>query len=183
MMLGQPMGCENIRKPWIAWRSKTIVLASEPVDHRIGVARIKEIAHWRFQRLVMCREWAVVQTFGHVNPTEPVLMQHKRRVARDRVQPLFLSRRPITRSLSGREIGDVDSGPFALGLVPPHQFLSLAPGLACRAGARSIIYDAPIAGPGKAPPMSQIVFRLTRVRFVHAVAAKNARVNPTTAGG
>src|SRR5438067_11389407 len=118
MMLGQPIGCENIRKPWIAWRSKTIVLAGEPVDHRIGVAGIKEIAHWRFQRLVMCREWAVVKTFGHVNPTEPVLMQHKRRVARDRVQPLFLSRRPIPRNLSGRETGHVHSGPVADDLVP-----------------------------------------------------------------
>ena len=29
--------------------------------------------------------------------------------------------------------------------------------------------------------MSEIVFGLTRVPFVHAVAVKNARVNPTTA--
>src|SRR5438552_18440135 len=45
MMLGQPIGRENIGEPRIARWSKTVVRAGKPVDYGIGVARIKEIAH------------------------------------------------------------------------------------------------------------------------------------------
>src|SRR5438045_3060024 len=55
------------------------------------------------------------------------------------------------------------------------------PRIAGRSVARSIIYDTAIARPGEAPAVSEIVFGLTRVPFVHAVAIKNAGVNPTTA--
>src|SRR5206468_9837154 len=130
---------------------------------------------------VVCRERAIVQAFGHVDPTESVLMQHEGRVARNRVQPFLLSRWSIIRRFSDRKIGDITSGPFALGLVPPDQFLTFAPRLAGWAGTCSIIYDAPIAGPGKAPAVAEIVLGLARVPFVHAIAAKAARINPTTA--
>src|SRR5207237_7110823 len=45
MMLGQPISCHYIGKPRIAGRSKTVLRAGEPIDYRVGVARIKEIAH------------------------------------------------------------------------------------------------------------------------------------------
>src|SRR5205814_10271098 len=51
MMLGQPIRRENIRKPRIPWRSKTVLRASKPIDHWVRVARIKEIVHRRFQWL------------------------------------------------------------------------------------------------------------------------------------
>src|SRR6266478_3271063 len=85
MMLGQPISCENIRKPRIAWRSKTVLCAREPIDRWVRVARIKQIAHRRFKRLVMRRERTVLQTSRHINPAESVLMQNEGRVARNRV--------------------------------------------------------------------------------------------------
>src|SRR5207247_5339893 len=83
--------------------------------------------------------------------------------------------------LVGWEIGNVDAGPFVLPLLPPHQFLAVAPWLASRFGARSIIYDAPVARPGEAPAVPEIVFRLARVRFVNFVWTEDARVNPAPA--
>ena len=59
--------------------------------------------------------------------------------------------------------------------VPPDQFLALAPGLAVRPRAGAIIYDAAIARPGEAPAVAEIISRLARVRFVHAIATERHR--------
>ena len=70
-----------------------------------------------------------------------------------------------------------------LALVPPDQFLALAPRLAGRSGARSIIYNAAIARPDEAPAVAEIVFRIARVRLVDLIRTKNAGVNPAAARG
>src|SRR6058998_638513 len=51
MMLGQPISGENVRKARVAWRCETVFVSCEPVHHRISVAGIERISHWRFQRL------------------------------------------------------------------------------------------------------------------------------------
>src|SRR5437870_8531867 len=108
-------------------------------------------------------------------------MQHERRVTRDCLKPVLSSDWAELGGLVGREIGDVDAGPFALGLVPPNQFLAVAPRRAGRAGARSIIYDAAVARPGEAPPVAKVIRRFPRKSLVDFVRAEDAGVNPAAA--
>src|SRR5207244_12565380 len=85
--------------------------------------------------------------------------------------------------LSRRTIVDVDAGPFVLPLVPPDQFFAVAPRLAGRFGARSIIYDAAIGRPGEAPAVAKVIRRFPRKRLVDFVRAEDAGVNPGAACG
>src|SRR5438477_52339 len=85
--------------------------------------------------------------------------------------------------LVGHEIRNVDTAPFALLLVPPDQFLALAPGFAGRRRARSIIYDATISRPGEAPAVAEIIFRLARVRLVNLIGTVDTGVNPPATCG
>src|SRR5437016_6651410 len=140
---------------------------------RVGVARVKRVVHRRLERFVVRRHWSVLQSARDMKPAESVFMQHKRRVARNAIESPLVSSWSKLRRLIGRKIGDVDAGPFALGLVPPDQFLSIAPWLAGRFGARSIIYDAAIGRPGEAPTVPKIIRRVPRKRLVDFVRTEN----------
>src|SRR6266481_236653 len=118
-----------------------------------------------------------------MKPAESVFMQRKRRIAGNAIESPLVSSWSKLRRLIGRKIGDVDPGPFALPLVPPNQFLALAPRLTSRFGARSIIYDAPIGRPGEAPAVPKIIRRVPRKRLVDFVRTENAGVNPGTTCG
>src|SRR6202022_4242577 len=96
-------------------------------------------------------------------------MQHERCVPRNRLESVLISGWSEPRRFFDREIRDVDAGPFSLPLVPPDQFLALAPRLAGRFGACSIIYNAAIGRPGKAPAVTQIIRRVPRKRLVDFV--------------
>src|SRR5947209_8784358 len=102
----------------------------------------------------MRRHRPILQTLRNVKPSEPVFVQDERRVARNRLESAFVSGWPKLRRLLDREIGLIGARPFALGLVPPDQFLVLAPRFAGRTRARSIIYNAPIARPDEAPAVT-----------------------------
>jgi len=85
-------------------------------------------------------------------------MQNEGRVATNAVEAALVSGwSKLWRLLHGK-IGVISARPFALRLIPPDQFLAIAPRLAGRAGARSIIYDAAIARPGEAPTVAKIIF-------------------------
>src|SRR5947207_4790591 len=110
-------------------------------------------------------------------------MQDEWSVAGNRIQPIFISGRPKGRRLFNRKIRVIAAGPLILRLLPPDQFLALAPRLARRARARSVIYNASIAGPGEPPPVAEIVFRIAGVGLVNFVRTENAGVNPTATRG
>src|SRR5438445_7554784 len=149
MVLGQPIGCKNKRKSRVTRWRESIFLAGKPMYRRVGVARVKRVVHRRLERFVVRRHWSVLQSARDMKPAQSVFMQHKRRIARDRIKSALVSCWAKLGHLLGRKIGDVEAGPFALGLVPPDQFLALAPWLAGRFGARSIIYAAAIGRPGE----------------------------------
>src|SRR5438309_6693831 len=174
MMLGQPIGCKNKGESRVTRWRESIFLAGKPMYGRVRVARVKRVVHRRLERLVVRWHRSILQTARNVKPPEAIFMQHEGRVTRDCIKPVLVSDWAKLGGLVGREIGDVDAGPFALGLVPPNQFLAVAPRRAGRAGARSIIYDAAVARPGEAPPVSEIIFRITRVRLVNFIGTKHA---------
>src|SRR5436190_4402634 len=180
MMLGQPIGCENKWKPRIAWWREPVFSTCEPIDHRIGVARIERIAHRRFQRLVMRREWAVLQTSRNVHPAQPIFVQDEWRVAALALKTGLVPSRSIIGRFVCLEVRNVDAGP--LFRFPPDKFLAFAPRLTIRLRTCAIVDDTAITRPTKAPAVSKIILRFSRVRFVHAVSIENARVNPATAG-
>ena len=85
-------------------------------------------------------------------------MQNKGGVAANSIKTDLVSGWSKLWRLVQRKVGVIDARPFALCLVPPNQFLAVAPRFAGGAGARSIIYDAPIARPGEAPTVAKIIF-------------------------
>src|SRR6266567_3645636 len=158
MVLGQSVGCKNKRKSRITRRGKPIFLAGKPMYSRVRVARVKRVVHRRLERLVVRRHRAVLQTARNVKPAEPIFMQNEGSVAANPIEAALVSGWSKLWRLLQRKIGGINARPFALHLVPPDQFLAIAPRLAGRAGARSIIYDAPISRPREAPTVAKIIF-------------------------
>src|SRR5438094_3996932 len=150
---------------------------------RVRVARVKRVVYGRLERFVMCRHRSILQTARDIKPPEPVFMRDERRVAGNPIKTALVSGWSKLWRLLHRKIGDVAARPFPLRSVPPNQFLALAPRFAGWAGARSIIYDAAIAGPGEAPTVAKIIFRITRVRLVNLIRTEDAGVNPAAACG
>ena len=131
----------------------------------------------------MRRHRSILQTARDVKPPEPVFMRDERRVAGNPIKAALVSGWSKLRRLVQRKIRVINAGPFLLRAVPPDQFLAVAPRLAGRTGARSIIYDAAIARPDEAPTVAKIIFRITRVRLVNLIWTEDAGVNPAAACG
>src|SRR5882762_1563655 len=101
----------------------------------------------------MCRHRPILQTLRNVQPAKSVFVQHERRVARDSRESGFVSSWAKPRRLIRDKIRDIDAGPLALPLVPPDQFLAIAPWLTGRFRAGSIIYNTAIGRPDEPPTM------------------------------
>src|SRR4029453_11418887 len=95
MMLGQPISGQNVRKARVAWRCETVFISCEPVHDRVRITRIEPISYRRFQRLVMRRERAILQTFRNIHPAQAVFVQDERRVAALTVKTSFVPSRSI----------------------------------------------------------------------------------------
>src|SRR5437867_2080866 len=129
----------------------------------------------------MRREWAVLQTLRDVHPAQAIFMQDEGRVAALTFKASFVSSRSIIGRFTCLEIRDVNARPFFR--IPPDKFFPFAPWLTVRPRAGAIINDAAITRPTEAPTVSEIILRLARVRFVHAVSIENACINPSAARG
>lgn len=160
-MLGQPVSGKNKRKSRITRRRESIFLAGEPMYGRVRVARVKRVVHRRLEWLVVRWHRSIFQTTRDIKPPEAVFMQNKSSVAGNRIKAALVSGWFKTWRFLHRKIGVINARPFALHLVPPDQFLAIAPRLAGRIGACSIIYDSAIARPGEAPTVAKIIFRIT----------------------
>src|SRR4029077_11473429 len=103
----------------------------------------------------MSRERAVLQTFLDVDPAQAILVQDKRRIARNCVETfgayfgLVVGRFPLHKS------GNIYAGPFFR--VPPDQLFSFAPGMPVRPRAGAIVNDSAIARPTEAPAVTEII--------------------------
>src|SRR5436305_912908 len=129
----------------------------------------------------MRRQRTVLQTFRNVHPAQPVFVQDERGIAALTVQTSFIPSRSVIGRFACLEIRNVNASPFFR--FPPDKFLAFTPWLTVRFRAGAIVNDAAIARPTEAPTVSQIILRLARVRFVHAVSIENARINPCAARG
>src|SRR5262249_50268824 len=181
MVFSQPISGEHERKTRIARRRETIFHTCKPIHHRIRVARIECVMHRGFERLVMGRERPVLQTFGNEKPAKPVLVQNERRIPTLTIEAALSILRLVIGTLVFLEIGNVEAGPSFR--TPPDEFFPFAPWFAVRLRAGAIINYPPIARPTEPPAVTEIIFRFARVRLIHAVAGKNAGVNPATTCG
>src|SRR6266404_5458406 len=129
----------------------------------------------------MSRQRPVLQTFWHVEPAESVLVKNERRIPGNRITSSCTLVRLVLGSFPFYKSGNVYAGPFFR--VPPHQFFPFAPRTAVRPRTGTIVNDSPIARPTEAPAVAEIVPGSSRVCLVHAIAAKNARINPAAACG
>src|SRR5437879_4273165 len=124
----------------------------------------------------MRRQRSILQTFWHVKPAQSVLVQNKRSITGNRVESLRAWLRFVLRSFSFYEAGNVYACPFFR--VPPHQFFPFAPRTTVRPCTGTVVNDSAIARPREAPAVTEIISGFSRVCLVHAIAAKNAGVNP-----
>src|SRR5437016_8169004 len=108
-------------------------------------------------------------------------MHDERRVAGERFVAALRFAAARTRALRLGEIGHVVARPLLRLLVPPDQFLPLAPRLAVRRRGAAVVEDAPVERPGVSPAMSVGPLWLALVRLVLAV--EDAAVDPAAAGG
>ena len=93
-------------------------MARKPLFSGVGVVRIKLIRDRRLERLVMSWERAVLQTSGHVNPTQAILVQDEWRIPRNCVKAFCAYLRFIVRRFSLYKSRNIDAGPFFR--VPPN---------------------------------------------------------------
>src|SRR6266487_6216940 len=127
----------------------------------------------------MRREGAVLQPFRNIHPAQAIFVQDEGRVAALTIKTSFVPSRSIFGRFACLEIRNVNASP--LFRVPPDELFAFAPRLSVWLRAGPIVNDAAIARPTETPAVSEIILRLARVRFVHAVSIENARVNPGTA--
>src|SRR5205085_5282828 len=120
----------------------------------------------RFERLVVGRQRAILQSRRNPDPYHAVGMHDEWRVARQRVVAAFLFVAPIIGPLRFREIGNVVAAPLPFCLVPPNEFLPLAPRCAVGTRRAAVVENPSIERPGVAPSMSVSSARLSLVRFV-----------------
>src|SRR4029077_10415252 len=128
----------------------------------------------------MSGQRAILQTFWHVDPAQPVLVQDERRITRNRIEAFCAQLRLVIRSFAFHETGNINAGPFLR--VPPHEFFPFAPGTAAGTRATPVIDNPTIARPGEAPAVTEVISRFARVFLVYAIATKDAGINPGASG-
>src|SRR5581483_5303399 len=78
-------------------------------------------------------------------------------------------------------VGIVQDGPFFLLFIPPDQLLAFAPRLSIGTCRSTVVNDAAVIRPGKAPPMSEQISGIPLVGAVIAVLGIYTAVNPRSA--
>src|SRR5688500_8866192 len=95
-------------------------------------------------------------------------------VARDAVVALGAARRLIVRRLSRGEVRCIQTCPFLVLFIPPDQLFALAPRLAVGARGSTVIKEAAVRRPGKAPPVTVTSLRLALPSFVFPFSRHDA---------
>src|SRR5262249_7114140 len=124
----------------------------------IGVVRIKLIGDRGLERLVMRGKRAVLQSFGHINPTQAVLVQDKRRITWNCIKTFSAYLGLEVGRFSLYKSGNIDACPFLS--VPPDQFFPFAPRTAVRPRAGAVVDDSTITWPCEPPTVTEIISRL-----------------------
>src|SRR5690348_9806718 len=92
-------------------------------------------------------------------------------------------RRPVVGWLTRGKIGNIQTCPLPLRVIPPNQFLTLAPRPAIGARRRPVIQDAAIGRPGKRPAVPVEVAWFPLIRPILTGSGKDAGIDPATASG
>src|SRR5581483_5380525 len=122
VMLGQPIGSQNIRKALISRREGVWIIGAFLLVHcRISLLLgVQGITHRRLERLVVGGERTIFQSAAHINPTRAIGMQDERLVASQSLSTGFLFQVTlVTRRLFQIEVWRVAARPFFLFFVPP----------------------------------------------------------------
>src|ERR1041385_1027600 len=130
--------------------------------------RRKRMRHQTFQRLIVRRQWTIIQSAGDPDPAHAVRMHNERFIASYGIIALRIFRRLVIRWFLLREVRSVMAGPFLLVGIPPHQRFALAPWLAIGTRRRSVVQNPSITRPCVAPPVSvaTLGFALTSFIFI-----------------
>src|SRR5262245_17339591 len=102
----------------------------------------------------MSRQGAVFQSDADKHPGYAVMMQNEGLVAGHRRITGCSCRRLVVGRPVPIKVRDVQAGPLLFLLIPPNELLSLTPGFPVRTRRGTVVKDAPIGWPGKAPSMT-----------------------------
>src|SRR5579864_5483685 len=178
-MFRQPIRAHDIGEANIGRTGVTVFGPLVPHCCRIALlVWIKWIANWRLQSFVVRWQRTVGQSLRRENPASPIRVQDKRFISGESLITLRVFRRLIIRRFRPREVRDVQPGPLFVLLIPPNEFLALAPRLPIRTGRGAVIEDAAVRRPGKAPAMSPEVLGIPLVSAVLTRAREDAGVDP-----
>ena len=78
VMLGQSVGCQDVREARILGRCIGIVGPFLAIRRRIALLRIERIRENGFERLIVGGQWSILQAARDVRPTDAVRMQSER---------------------------------------------------------------------------------------------------------
>src|SRR3954453_7390621 len=142
VVLGEPIRGQYVGKALVG-RIRVLVVGAL---HRIcgGIlrdVRIQQIVTGRLQRFVVGGQRAIFQSARDPDPAHAVRMHDEGLIARDGVVAIGIFARLVIGSFVFGEVGVVVAGPLVLLLVPPDEFLALAPRLAVGTRRRAVIKD------------------------------------------
>ncbi len=184
VVLGEPVGRDDVRIPWV---HRLVVRVVGPVEEPGGRAVldlvVEQVRHGRLDGLVVDGERPVLEADRREEPALAVTLHDERPVAGDGVNTFRVSVGTVVGAFVGLEVGDVEARPLPLLLVPPDVLLLLAPGLALGVCGGTIVEDAAVRRPRPAPLGGGVGLLgpgLAAAGLIHAVG-HYARVDPTPA--
>src|SRR5204863_8725284 len=122
--------------------------------------RVEIVLEVRLQRLVVRGQRPVLQAGRNVEPAKAVGVHDERRVAGKGLVAAFVLAAARARALALGEVRHIVAGPLLLLLVPPDEFLALAPRLAVGGGGAAVVENAPVERPGESPAVAVAAARL-----------------------
>src|SRR6266481_5223724 len=183
VVLCQAVGCQNVGEALVL---RPGIQVSRPLSFQssgvICLPRVEEVLHRRFPGLVVGRQRSIIQSGGNPNPPEAIRMQDKGLVAGKRRITLSVRRWHVVWRLCLSEVRRIEPSPLFPAVIPPHEFLALAPWRAVRTGGGAIVDNATVGGPGESPTLTIGATGLILPRPIFARTRKNPGINPATAG-
>src|SRR5262245_2350684 len=110
-------------------------------------------------------------------------MKDERLVAANCLTRDCFFRRLVARRLVTIKVREVQAGPLLFLFIPPTELLALTPGFAVRTSRGTVVEDAPVGGPGKAPSMTVGVAWLPLIRYIFSRLGIATAVDPRPACG
>src|SRR5215213_3654794 len=155
VVLGQAVGRENVGEDYRARVSAGgvvgIVVAGEPLAHRVRPLIIDGVLEGRFVRLVVSWEGSVGEACGHEDPPSSLRLHNEGAIAPDGILRDGVVWWLVVGAFGRAEVRHVVAGPLSLLFVPPDVFLLVGPGLAFGIGRGAVVDNAAVHRPRPRP--------------------------------